>query len=161
MVEQRYEAVMAVLRDGEPVTEVAARLEVNRASVHRWIARYRAGGLGDLHDRSHKPATCPHQMPSDVEALVCDVRRQHPFWGRARLAHEIARRGADPPPSRSAAYRALLRHGLIETRELLQSSGRRSPESQRETIPLDISTRVGGRRHIQGCSETLNMEMRW
>ena len=31
MVEQRYEAVMAVLRDGEPVTEVAARLGVDRS----------------------------------------------------------------------------------------------------------------------------------
>jgi len=115
MVEQRYEAVMAVLRDGEPVTEVASRFEVNRASVHRWIARYQSGGLSALADRSHRPASCPHQMGADVEALVCDLRRQHPFWGPVRLVHELARRGVDPPPSRSGVYRALLRHRLIDT----------------------------------------------
>jgi transposase InsO family protein len=115
MVEQRYEAVMAVLRDGEPVTEVAARLDVNRSSVHRWIARYQAGGFGALADRSHRPESCPHQMRADVEALVCDLRRTHPFWGPVRLAHELARRGVDPAPSRSAVYRALLRHRLIDT----------------------------------------------
>jgi transposase InsO family protein len=114
MVEQRYEAVMAVLRDGQPVTEVAARFEVNRASVHRWIVRYQRGGLGALADRSHKPESCPHQMPALVEALVCDLRRTHPFWGPVRLAHELAFAGIDPVPSRSAVYRALLRHQLID-----------------------------------------------
>ncbi|MEY2591176.1 MAG: hypothetical protein QOJ67_3160 [Acidimicrobiaceae bacterium] len=115
MVEQRYEAVMAVLRDGEPVTEVANRFEVSRASVHRWIARYQSGGLGALADRSHRPESCPHQMPAEVEALVCDLRRTHPFWGPVRLVHELGRCGVDPSPSRSAVYRALLRHRLIET----------------------------------------------
>ena len=115
MVEQRYEAVMAVVRDGQPVTEVAARFEVNRSSVHRWIARYEAGGLGALADRSHWPVSCPHQMPAEVEALVCDLRRTHPFWGPVRLAHELALGGVDPPPSRSGVYRALLRHRLIDT----------------------------------------------
>jgi transposase-like protein len=46
VIEQRFEAVMAVLRDGEPVVEVAARYEVSRQSVHTWIARYQNGGLG-------------------------------------------------------------------------------------------------------------------
>src|SRR5262245_9243830 len=114
MVEQRYEAVMAVLRDGEPVTEVAARLEVSRSSVHRWIAGYQAGGLAALAERSRRPVSCPHQMPAEIEAVVCDLRREHPFWGPARLAHEVARRGIDTP-SRSAIYRALLRHRLIDT----------------------------------------------
>ena len=53
VMEQRYEAVMAVLRDGEPVTEVAARFGVSRQSVHGWINRYQDGGLCALADRSH------------------------------------------------------------------------------------------------------------
>ena len=105
---------MAVLRDGEPVTEVAARLGVNRSSVHRWMARYKAGGLGALADRSHRPESCPHQMPAAVEALVCELRRSHPFWGPARLVHELGRQGVEELPSRSGVYRALLRHRLIE-----------------------------------------------
>jgi transposase InsO family protein len=114
VMEQRFEAVMAVLRDGEPVVEVAARYEVSRQSVHTWIVRYQNGGLGALADRSHRPVACPHQMAAEVEAQVCELRRQHPGWGPARLAFVLARRGVEPPPSRSAVYRALLRQRLIE-----------------------------------------------
>ena len=55
VMEQRYQAVMAVVQDGWKVTEVADRLGVARQSVHNWIARYEAGGLPALADRSHKP----------------------------------------------------------------------------------------------------------
>ena len=115
VMEQRYEAVMAVLRDGEPVTEVADRFGVSRQSVHGWIRRYQEGGITALADRSHRPASCPHQMPAEVEAEVCELRRQHPGWGPTRLAAVLARRGVTPAPSRSAVYRALVRQRLIET----------------------------------------------
>ena len=45
VMEQRFEAVMAVVRDGQPVIEVAARFGVSRQSVHTWIRRYEQGGL--------------------------------------------------------------------------------------------------------------------
>src|SRR5438874_10470583 len=60
-MEQRYQAVLAVVQDGWQVSEVARRLGVSRQSVHTWIARYEAGGLPALADRSHRPTSCPHQ----------------------------------------------------------------------------------------------------
>jgi transposase InsO family protein len=114
VMEQRFEAVMAVVRDCQPVTEVAARFGVSRQSVHSWIRRYEQGGLTALEDRSHQPFGCPHQMPAAVEAELCELRRQHPGWGPTRLAYVLARRGVVPAPSRSAVYRALLRQRLIE-----------------------------------------------
>ena len=74
VVEQRYEAVMAVLRDGLTVVEVAERLGVARQSVHRWIRRFESGGLAGLADRSHRPVSCPHQMPVEVEERVVAIR---------------------------------------------------------------------------------------
>jgi transposase InsO family protein len=113
-MEQRFEAVMAVVRDGRPVTGVAAEFGVSRQSVHAWIRRYEQGGLTALEDRSHQPFGCPHQMAAEVEAELCELRRQHPGWGPTRLAWVLARRGAQPAPSRSAVYRALIRQRLIE-----------------------------------------------
>ena len=46
MVEQRYQAVLAVIGGGETVTSVAARWGVSRKTV------YEAGGLENLADRS-------------------------------------------------------------------------------------------------------------
>lgn len=55
-------AVLAVISDGETVTEVAARFGVAGQTVHAWLARYEAGGVENLGDRSHRPRWCPHQM---------------------------------------------------------------------------------------------------
>jgi transposase len=113
VVEQRYRAVLEV-RAGAHVTEVAERFGVSRQSVHAWVRRYEQGGLGALADRSRRPESCPHQTPDEVEAAVCEVRREHPKWGPARIAHELGRLGVAPVPSRMSVYRVLLRHGLIE-----------------------------------------------
>jgi transposase InsO family protein len=116
VMEQRYQAVLAVVQDGWKVTEVAERLGVSRQSVHAWIARYEQGGLAALADRSHRPAACPHQIPAEVEALICELRREHPGWGPRRIEHQLAKRGLEPVPGRSSIYRCLRRHGLVELR---------------------------------------------
>ena len=55
-----------------------------------------------------------HQVSAEVEAAVCELRREHPRWGPARLVDELAKAGVSPVPSRMSAYRALVRHGLVE-----------------------------------------------
>ena len=114
MAEQRYQAVLAVISEGGTVTEVAGRWGVSRQSVHAWLARYEAGGLAGLEDRSHRPAGCPHQMDPVVEARVLELRRVHRSWGARRIVFELGRAGIDPVPSESGVYRALVRAGLIE-----------------------------------------------
>jgi transposase InsO family protein len=116
VMEQRYQAVLAVVQDGWKVTEVAARLGVSRQSVHTWIARYEQGGLAALADHSHRPNACPHQIAPAVEALICELRREHPGWGPRRIEHQLARQQINPVPARSSIYRCLRRHGLIELR---------------------------------------------
>jgi transposase len=55
--EQRFNAVMEVVRDGLTVIEVAQRYAVSRQTVHGWLRRYTTGGLDALADRSHRPNT--------------------------------------------------------------------------------------------------------
>jgi transposase InsO family protein len=114
VTEQRYKAVQGVLADGRTVGEVASQWEVSRRTLHRWLARYEAGGLEGLGDGSHRPAHCPHQMPAAVEVLVLEMRRAHPYWGARRIAYELTRKGVEPAPSESAVYRCLVRAGVID-----------------------------------------------
>jgi transposase InsO family protein len=113
VVEQRYRAVLEVAA-GVPVAEVAGRFAVSRQSVHTWVRRYEQGGLGGLMDRSRRPKSSPGQVSAEIEAVVCEMRREHPRWGPVRLVHEVRRAGASPAPSRMSVYRVLVRHGLIE-----------------------------------------------
>jgi transposase InsO family protein len=114
VAEQRYQAVMAVIGDGLSVSQVAEKVGVSRQTLHSWLARYEASGLDGLVDRSHRPASCPHQMPPEVEAQLLELRRSRPYWGPRRLVFELAKRRVAPLPSESAAYRALVRAGMID-----------------------------------------------
>jgi transposase InsO family protein len=127
VMEQRYQAVLAVIQDGWKIVEVARKLEVSRQSVHAWITRYQQGGLPALVDRSHRPNTCAHQLSPELEALICEMRRQHPGWGPRRIEFEMSKKGCQPMPSRSSIYRCLKRHSLID----LRRRGRRREEFRR------------------------------
>jgi transposase InsO family protein len=152
VVEQRYRAVLEVLEDGASVTEVARRYGVARQTVHEWLARYAGGGLGGLADRSSRPASCPHQMPAQVEARIVGLRREHPGWGPSRILWELGRAGAAPLPGRSAVYRALVRHGLVDPkkRRRRREDYRRWERSRAMALwQMDVMGRV----HLAGGQE--------
>src|SRR5262249_56397881 len=73
----------------------------------------RGGGVG----RWAGALACPHQMPGVVEARIVGLRREHPGWGPSRIRWELERAGAEPLPGRSAVYRALIRHGLVDPKK--------------------------------------------
>ena len=105
VAEQRYKAVLSVISEGKTVTEVAAEWRVSRQTLHTWLARYEAGGLEELADRTHRPASCPHQLAPELEAQVLELRRWRPYWGARRLVIELQRRRVRPLPSESARER--------------------------------------------------------
>jgi transposase InsO family protein len=112
VAEQRYQAVLAVIKDGRTVTETAAAVGVSRQTLHAWLAKYEAGGLEGLVDGSHRPLTSPQQMSAAVEAAVLEARRKHPSWGPRRIAVELSRTGV--AVTESAVYRCLRRAGVVE-----------------------------------------------
>ena len=105
VVEQRLDAVRAVL-DGAEVTEVAARMGVHRATLHRWVVRYLSRQLAGLADRSHRPHSSPHQAAEVVEAAVVEMRREHPRWGSRRIRLEMLRKPAPLFSARTASCRS-------------------------------------------------------
>ncbi|MEV4009874.1 IS481 family transposase [Nonomuraea angiospora] len=110
--EYRYRAVREVL-DGSAIGEVAVRYGTSRQSLDTWRKRFLAEGLLGLLERSRRPRTSPARTGSDIEALVCQLRRQHPRWGARRIRYEMDRCGAQPVPSRATIHRILVRNGLV------------------------------------------------
>ena len=56
-------------------------------------------------------------MTAAVEARIVALRREHPGWGPSRIRWQLEREGVVPLPGRSAVYRALVRHGLVEAQK--------------------------------------------
>ena len=96
MAEQRYQAVLAVVSDGETVTDVAARFGVRRQTVHEWLAKYEVGGLEGLADGSHRPRSCPHQMSGAVEVALAEMRRAASDVGSASDRLRAGQEGRRP-----------------------------------------------------------------
>ena len=92
LAENRYRAVLEV-KGGAHVTEVAASYGV-RGSRSTPGSRYEDNGLDGLQEKSRRPHTSPGRLDAEVEAPICEVRREHPRWGARRIARTRAARCA-------------------------------------------------------------------
>ena len=61
---------------GWPAARIAEQLGVSRATVHKWISRYRAEGLAGLEDRPSRPHRTPTRTPAAVETRVLQARAE-------------------------------------------------------------------------------------
>jgi transposase InsO family protein len=112
LAEYRYRAVREVL-GGSPIGEVAERYGTSRQSLHAWRHRFQQEGMPGLADRSRRPQSSPSRLSAEAEALICDMRRQHPRWGARRISHELSLRDVTPTPARVTVHRVLVRNGLV------------------------------------------------
>ena len=92
-----------VVDDGWPQARVAELLQVSRATVAKWVKRYRLEGTEGLNDRSSRPHRCPRRTSAGTEAFVLAERR------RLRCGPDdlAARLGLAPV----TVWRILRRHG--------------------------------------------------
>lgn len=73
---------------GWPPARVAEQLGVSRATVYKWLRRFRQGGETALVDRSSRPVHSPNRLPARVEQRVLAARRRR-HRGAAVLAAEL------------------------------------------------------------------------
>jgi len=85
----RQRAVSEVIDRGRPIAHVAAELRIARATLSKWVARYRAEGESGLQDRPSAPASRPSRLPAWVVELVEKWRRTKK-WSARRIARELA-----------------------------------------------------------------------
>src|SRR5207245_1909296 len=67
---------------------------------------------------------------------LVEMRRAKPFWGARRLALELARKGVQAAPSKSAVYRSLVRAGVIDP--LQRQRRRESWKRWERAAPMEL-----------------------
>jgi transposase InsO family protein len=107
---RREQMVAAVLEEGLSRKDAAAAFRVSPRTVSKWLARYRAGGVAALRDRSSRPRHLHRPTPLLRQEEVIALRRQ-----KLTGSHIAVRTGL----SRATVSRILRRARLSRWRDLV------------------------------------------
>ena len=113
VVELREELVRLIRQEGVPTRELCRRYGISPTTAYKWQHRHTQEGRTGLRDRSRRPHSSPTKTDPAVEALVVQLRQEHPCWGGRKLHRRLRDQGhtSVPPPSTLTAI--LHRHDLI------------------------------------------------
>jgi transposase-like protein len=67
--------VRRVLKEGMSAKEVGDQFGVSQRTVYKWLARFRAGGVVALHNRTSRPLRSPRRLPVERVATLAAMRR--------------------------------------------------------------------------------------
>lgn len=134
-VQERLRFVIAWerLRDQRSFGSLCLEFGVSRPTGYRWVARWEAGDVSDMEDRSHAAHHVANRTAPDVEAAVVAERLKHRLWGARKLLppEEAPQELRERWPAPSTIGLILERHGLVERRR----RRRRTPAGDAPPIP--------------------------
>jgi transposase InsO family protein len=108
--------VEAVVLGKQSPNQLVREHPISRSWFYELLARYRRDGPAALEPRSHRPASCPHQVDQAVVEAIVELRQQLAAAGLdagpQTILHNLSGRFPNPP-SRVTVWRVLKRQGLI------------------------------------------------
>jgi transposase len=93
-VDKRMRFVTLFERGEESMAALCRRFEISRKTGYEWLARYAAGGIAGLADRSRAPLTHPQAVAEAIAERCLAVRYEHPTWGPRKVLAWLERRWA-------------------------------------------------------------------
>jgi transposase len=111
---QQRRLLFATWEETGSVTKACAVAHVSRGTFYHWRARFAKQGYAGLTQyASREPHRQPRRKSAAVEAQVVEAHQQHPDWGKARIAQELAKANHwEPIVSLNTVRKILERHGL-------------------------------------------------
>ena len=92
------------LESGMTQAQAADAQGISRATVCKWVKRYREKGVDGLQDRSSRARCTPHALSKRKVRTICRLRRRE-GTGPHRIAYELGM-------AQSTVYGILRRNGL-------------------------------------------------
>jgi hypothetical protein len=73
------------------VTQACHQARVSRGLFYYWKPRFDQFGYASLEEFESRVAHKLNYKSATIEQKVIELRREHPDWGKARIAHEMAK----------------------------------------------------------------------
>ncbi len=83
---ERSEFLSLVTQGDLTISALCQRYGVSRKTGYKWRRRAREFGPTELADRSRRPHRSPARTPAEIEAVVCELRPQHPAAATRRAS---------------------------------------------------------------------------
>ena len=115
VMDERVHFIFEVRNSDLSFSEICRRHQISRVTGYKWVSRHTELGVEGLRDLSHRPASCPHRIASDVEQRILELRKRR-TWGAPKL-HRLLEEELGWSPAISTIHRILDRHGLIEKKK--------------------------------------------
>jgi transposase InsO family protein len=93
-------------------SQVCRQFDISRKTGYKWLHRFWLESDEGLYDRSRRPHRVYYATDPQVRDFLLAERDLHPAWGARKLCKRLEKRGATPPPERTA-NRILKRNGKI------------------------------------------------
>jgi len=114
-VDERLRFVARLL-EGEKMTVLCREFDISRKTGHKIFNRYRECGLEGLTDRSRRPYRQANRLPFQIEALILQLKKEHPTWGAPKIREKIRRRHSEISLPAISTVRAVLERNNLVSR---------------------------------------------
>ncbi len=84
VVDERLKFVALIL-DGEPMSEVCRSFGISRKTGYKIFNRYKESGLEALTDRCRRPVRYANQLPEQIDSLIVRLKQEKPHWGARKI----------------------------------------------------------------------------
>src|SRR5262252_4269855 len=113
LLTMKQEAVQFALQAGANRHAIARRYGISRPCLYKWMARFSDQGPAGLANKSRRPLHSPNRSEAELEALILELRDQHPCWGGRKLRRRLGDLGHQDLPAPSTITEILRRHGRL------------------------------------------------
>jgi len=114
---EKVQMISDWLKDEHTISELGKHYQVSRKTAHKWISRYKNGGIEALQEVSCAPRLHPNATAPEIVSQVIDTKLRHVYWGPKKVVVSLQRQYPDISwPAVSTAQSILRKEGLVKPR---------------------------------------------
>lgn len=138
---QQRRHLFEVAEQTKNISEACRQAKVSRSTYYRWKPGYEKDGVEGLREPKSHAAHNPHTIDPQIEKRIVELRREHPNWGKKRIAQWIWKEHDwEKVVAIETVRKVLLRHGLwnVKKREKKRKNEGTTADKPNKTVNIDL-----------------------
>jgi transposase InsO family protein len=116
-MDERMQMIEDWLKEEHTIKELGEHYQVSRKTVHKWVSRYKEGGIEAFHEGSRAPYHHPNATAPETVSEIIDTKLRHINWGPKKVVVSLKRQHPEKRwPAASTTQSILRKEGLVNSR---------------------------------------------